>query len=155
MCNDKTLRLTFASDTGGVLSQITTDFKTDVKEKRFDWLDLVHRQLAVFINVSVENAGQSTLLKSDIIPVIEEIIKECKTSEPQQKSVIERCFNILSKLMRKPEAIVQVSKSKHVIFKTFLFMNRTYEGELQMNALRTLHPLCKSENFREIFFSEH
>jgi hypothetical protein len=34
-------------------------------------------------------------------------------------------------------------------------MNRTYAGELQMNALRTLHPLCKSPGFRETFFEEH
>ena len=100
MCNDKTLRQTFASDTGKVLSQIILDFKTDVKEKQYDWLELVHRQLAVFINVSIEDSGQLALLNQDVIPVIEATIKECKTSESLEKSVIERCFNILSKLMR-------------------------------------------------------
>ena len=44
---------------------------------------------------------------------------------------------------------------KHTVFKAFLFMNRTYEGDLQMNALRTLHPLCKLPGFREIFFETH
>jgi hypothetical protein len=34
-------------------------------------------------------------------------------------------------------------------------MNKTYAGDLQLNALRALHPLCRSENFRSICIDEH
>lgn len=34
-------------------------------------------------------------------------------------------------------------------------MNKAFEGELQMNALRTLHPICKVPGFRDIFYDEH
>jgi hypothetical protein len=111
--------------------------------------------LAVFINVSIEESGQNTLVGAKIIPEIEEVIKACKTSETLERSVIERSFNLMSKLFRKQEAVIEVAKLKHTVFKTFLFMNRTYAGELQMNALRVLHPLCKSPGFREVFFEEH
>ena len=131
------------------------DFKADVKAKSYDWLELAQRQLAVFINVSIEEAGQNTLMAAGLIPVIEEAIKACKTSETLERSIIERSFNLLSKLFRKQEAAIEVAKMKHTVFKAFLFMNRTYQGELQMNALRTLHPLCKSPGFRDIFFDEH
>jgi len=43
LCNEKSLRLSFSQDTGGVLSQIITDFQEDVKNTQFDWLEIVHR----------------------------------------------------------------------------------------------------------------
>ena len=57
LCVEKSLRLKFASDLNGILTQIITDFTTDIKEKKFDWLDMGHKQLAILINVSVEEAG--------------------------------------------------------------------------------------------------
>jgi hypothetical protein len=58
-------------------------------------------------------------------------------------------------MFRLPAAVAEVANQKHTVFKAFLFMNRTYAGDLQMNALRTLHPLCRSPNFRSICIDEH
>jgi hypothetical protein len=64
LCNEKSLRQTFASDSGGILTQIINDFKKDVKNTHFDWLEVVNRQLAVFINVATfEEAGQQALME--------------------------------------------------------------------------------------------
>lgn len=54
LCTDKTLRLCFANDQGGILSQIIYDFKGDLTLKKFDWLDMMNKQIAVFINVALE-----------------------------------------------------------------------------------------------------
>jgi hypothetical protein len=66
LCNEKSLRLKFASNTGDILSQVVTDFKIDIKERKFDWLDMMTRQLAIFINVSVEDSGRNQLISSNI-----------------------------------------------------------------------------------------
>jgi hypothetical protein len=61
LCIDKSLRVKFASDQGGILSQVVQDFKTDVEAKKFDYFDMATKQLAVFINVSVEECAQAKL----------------------------------------------------------------------------------------------
>jgi len=57
LCTEKTLRTNFANDLAGILSQIVEDFKLDLKNKKFDWLDMMTKQLAVFINVSLETSA--------------------------------------------------------------------------------------------------
>ena len=54
LCIDKTLRTSFANDQEGILSQVVTDFKSDLKGRAFDWHDMVNKQLAIFINVGLE-----------------------------------------------------------------------------------------------------
>ena len=54
LCTEKTLRISFASDLAGILSQIVQDFKADLTNKKFDWLDMMTKQIAIFINVSIE-----------------------------------------------------------------------------------------------------
>jgi 5'-3' exonuclease len=54
LCIDKTLRTCFANDQAEILSQIVKDFKLDLAGKAFDWQDMVNKQLAIFINVTVE-----------------------------------------------------------------------------------------------------
>ena len=54
LCIEKTLRTSFANDQSGILSQIITDFKSDLKGKAFDWMDMMMKQLAIFINVGLE-----------------------------------------------------------------------------------------------------
>lgn len=66
LCIDKTLRLKFASDQEQILTQVAVDFKQDVDGQQFDWKDMATKQLAIFINVSVEDAGVQTLVKADI-----------------------------------------------------------------------------------------
>lgn len=57
LCTEKTLRVNFASDLAGILSQIIIDFKTDLKNKNFDWLDMMTKQIAIFINVGIETSA--------------------------------------------------------------------------------------------------
>ena len=40
LCNDKSLRMKFANDNEGILNEIITDFRIDVAERKFDWLDM-------------------------------------------------------------------------------------------------------------------
>ena len=36
---------------------------------------------------------------------------------------------------------------KHLVFKTVLYSSNKFKGDLQMNALRTLHPIMRSPGF--------
>lgn len=54
LCIEKTLRLSVASNTEFILTQIVDDFKQDLEAKKFDMWDMVTKQLAIFINVSIE-----------------------------------------------------------------------------------------------------
>ena len=82
-------------------------------------------------------------------------MKHCKTSDPLQREILERIFNLMSKLLRHPQVAPVLAKQRHTVFKAVLYFNKEFEGDLQMNALRTLHPLCKVPGFREICFNEH
>ena len=61
----------------------------------------------------------------------------------------------MSKMMRHPGSAPVLVKQRHTVFKAVLYFNKEFEGDLQMNALRTLHPLCKVPGFRDICFNEH
>lgn len=76
------------------------DFKNDIKEKNFDWIDIVYKQLAVFVNLGIEEKAQFSFIENGIINEIEELVKSCKTSNQSEKGVLERSFNLLSKLLR-------------------------------------------------------
>ena len=76
------------------------DFKTDIQEKNFDWVDIVYKQLAVFVNLGIEEKAQLAFIESRIIAELEELMKLCKTSSDSEKGVLERAFNLLSKLLR-------------------------------------------------------
>mmetsp|Transcript_12716 Transcript_12716/g.21423 ORF Transcript_12716/g.21423 Transcript_12716/m.21423 type:complete len:189 (-) Transcript_12716:45-611(-) len=80
---------------------------------------------------------------------------DCKSTDPLQKQIIERTLNLMSKVMRHPPAPSLVAKQKNTVFKAVLYMNKEFGAEIQMNALRTFHPLCKVEGFRDICLSEH
>jgi hypothetical protein len=62
---------------------------------------------------------------------------------------------LISRLLKIPEAAAQCATQKHTVFKSILFMNKTFAGELQMNALRVFHPLCKVPDFRKICLEDH
>ena len=76
------------------------DFKNDIQEKNFDWVDIVYKQLAVFVNLGIEEKAQLAFIESGIIAELEELMKSCKTSIDGEKGVLERAFNLLSKLLR-------------------------------------------------------
>jgi len=54
LCIEKALRMLFANDNSGILSQVHKDFRKDMADKKFDWYDMMTKQLAIFINVSIE-----------------------------------------------------------------------------------------------------
>jgi hypothetical protein len=43
------------------------DFKTDIQEKKFDWVDIVYKQLAVFVNLGIEEKAQLTFIENGLI----------------------------------------------------------------------------------------
>jgi len=155
LCIEKALRMNFANDNSGILSQVHKDFRKDLAEKKFDWYDMMSKQLAIFINVSIEVPAQQKLLDLGVLTDLEELVKSCKTSDALQKEVLERIFNLMSKMLRHPGVAPILAKQRHTVFKAVLYFNKEFEGDLQMNALRTLHPLCKSPGFRDICFNEH
>jgi len=155
LCLERALRVKFASDNGGILSQVVTDFKTDVKARKFDWLDMATKQLAVFINCAIEEAGQHLFHERLIEDEIQELIKHCKCSDKLEREILDRSFNLLSKMCRNPKVPAYVVKQKHTLFKSILYFHQEFEGGVQMNALRTLHPLMKQPDFKKICTEEH
>jgi len=155
LCIEKDLRLKFASDVQLILTQVVTDFKQDLKDRKFDWLDMATKQLAIFINISVEEQGQKSLMTLNVFEELQELVKHCKSGEKLEREILERVFNLLSKMLRHPEAAPIVLKQKHTVFKAILYFNNQFAGELQMNSLRTLHPLMKQPNFQQVCFEEH
>jgi hypothetical protein len=51
------------------------DFKNDIQEKNFDWVDIVYKQLAVFVNLGIEEKAQLAFIESGIIGELEELMK--------------------------------------------------------------------------------
>lgn len=76
------------------------DFKNEIQEKKFDWVDIVYKQLAVFVNLGIEEKAQLTFIENGIINELEELMKSCKSSTESEKRILERVFNLLSKLLR-------------------------------------------------------
>ena len=58
-------------------------------------------------------------------------------------------------MFRYPKSVEHVVGQRHVVFKTILYFNKEFAGDLQMNALRTLHPMMKSPGFREKCLNSH
>ena len=130
LCVDKTLRMAFASDKSGILTQCYKDFETDFNEKKFDYLDMANKQLAIFINVSLEECAQKKLNELGIFTPLEELVKKCKSSDQLEREILNRVFNLYSKMFRMPEAAALVAKQRHVVFKTILYFSKEFSGEL-------------------------
>jgi hypothetical protein len=144
-----------ASNNEDILSEICDDFKADITNKPFDWKDQSYRILAILINVGVEESGQLSLNAEDLYAPLEEIIKACKSSEKDEKDILERTLNLISKLTRKTIAAENFLESKHVVFKLMLYFNKQFGDEIQLNSLRTLFSMMKLPNFRSTCFDDH
>jgi len=79
----------------------------------------------------------------------------CNSTVTLQREIIERTFNLLSKMLRYPEVPAELAKHKKLVFKTILYMSKEFAGTLQQNAIRTLYPLCKVPEFSKICFDDH
>ena len=130
LCIEKALRMLFAWDNSGILSQVHKDFKQDLADKKFDWYDMMSKQLAIFINVSIESPAQQKLLDLGVLNDLEELVKNCKTSDPLQREILERNFNLMSKMLRHPEAAPILVKQRHTVFKAVLYFNKEFAGDL-------------------------
>ena len=100
LCGEASLRKKFASDFEGVLSQVSVDFRTDLTEASFDWVDMVFKQLAFLVNVSLEAEGQRQMFELELLPDIETLLKRCNSTDAAQRATLERCLNLLSKVVK-------------------------------------------------------
>lgn len=73
--------MSFAGDTEGILTQVHIDFRADLAAKKFDWLDLMSKQLAIFINVSVEAPAATKLYALGALDDVEALLMACKASD--------------------------------------------------------------------------
>lgn len=70
--------------------------------------------------------------------------------------MLDRIFNFYGKILRNQEVAEKVLTQKHTVFKAILYFHRQFrEGDLQLNALRTLHPLTKLPDFKDTCLNEH
>ena len=88
------------------------------------------KQLAIFINVSVEECAQQKLHDYQIFSQLEDLVKTCKSTDKLQREILERVFNLYSKMFRYPKSIEEVVKSRHVVFKAILYFNKEFKGDL-------------------------
>lgn len=123
LCIEKKLRVSMAADEAGVLSQVLADFRVDQAAKKFDWLEMMSKQLAVFVNVSIEKSAQTLFANAGLMADLEAPIMFCQTTDESQKELLVRLFNLLSKCLRHPGAAAQVAKMKKIVFKAILFMH--------------------------------
>lgn len=148
--------MNFANDMGGVVSQVIMDFQEDVKERGFDWKDMVFKTMACFVNLSIEAPAQSLFLSRNLLDDVQALLTVLKTSDPEDRPIIERIYNFLGKILRNQEAAAKVLTQKHTVFKTILYFHRQFkDGDLQLNALRTLHPLTRLPDFKDTCLNEH
>jgi hypothetical protein len=71
---------------------------------------MMSKQLAIFINVSVEAPAQRKLFDLGALDDVADLMMACKASDAQQKEVLQRVFNFLSKVLRLPEAAAQCAR---------------------------------------------
>jgi hypothetical protein len=154
LCGEASLRKKFAGDFEGVLSAVTVDFRTDLTQASFDWVDMVFKQLAFLVNVSLEAEGQRQMFELELLPDIDMLLKRCNSTDAAQRATLERCLNLLSKVVKQPDAALAVSSMRHVVFKLVLYSSGQFKGELQMNAFRCLHAVFKTSDFGARAISE-
>lgn len=85
LCTERQLRLNFANDVGGVVSQVIADFQEDVKERGFDWKDMVFKTLACFVNLSIEAPAQSLFLRQNLLDDVQTLLTVLKASDPEDR----------------------------------------------------------------------
>ena len=85
---------------------------------------MVFKATACFINLSIEAPAQSLFLKQNVLDDTQTLLTVLKTSEPEDRKIIERIYNFLSKMVRNREAAAKVLTQKHTVFKTILYFHR-------------------------------
>lgn len=112
LCTETKLRQKFAEDLGGVVSQIIKDFKDDIKDQPFDWKDMIFKIMACFVNLSIEAPGQALFIKEKVLEDIQTLLMTLKSTDKEDRPIIDRIFNFLSKMLRNSEAAETVLNQK-------------------------------------------
>merc|ERR1711871_1039291 len=84
-----------------------------------------------------------------MLPDVESLLKKCNSTDAEQRAVMERCLNLLSKMVKQPNTALAVSSMRHIVSKLVLYTSAQFKGELQMNAFRCLHAVFKTSGFGE------
>lgn len=72
---DSLLRSSIASNNQGVLEEVYNQFEKDFKEKKAIWQDILVRELAVFVNVSIEASGLNFLINTKpVLPILDSLL---------------------------------------------------------------------------------
>ena len=124
------------------------------------WQDIVVRELAVFVNISIEAAGLNFLLNTKpILRTIDPLLTSLQFKKEDQTSVdlISRIMNVLSKLSKETKGANEIALSKNLILRVILYFNKAiFPIELLMSSLRILHNCCKSTaDFRATCLETH
>ena len=90
---------------------------------------MVYKQLAFLVNIAFESEGQKQLLEMDIIPYCETLLKNINSKDC--KDTINRLLNMLSKILKIPDAALQASNFRHLVFKVVLYTSKQFSGEVQ------------------------
>ncbi len=103
LCGDAILRGHIASNIQGILDAVSDSFKSNVEKKPVMWAELVTRELAVLINVSVEQAGQTYLIgPKNLVSSMDLLVTGTLFSKTDDLvvEIIGRSLNLLAKLSR-------------------------------------------------------
>ena len=69
-------------------------------EKKFDYLDMATKQIAIFVNVSLEECAQKKLSELKIFDYLEELVLKCKSNNQLERQILDRIFNLYSKILK-------------------------------------------------------
>jgi hypothetical protein len=124
------------------------------------WQEVLVRELAVFINISVEATGLNYLLSSKpILPTLDPILTSLQFKKEDETSIelVTRIMNLLSKLSKEAKGASDLASSKNIMLRVILYFNRSaFPHDLVMHSLRLLHNCCKSvPDFRTLCLDTH
>jgi hypothetical protein len=139
---------------GGVLSRVYSMLQADTKEKPFDWVESLTKELAVLINCSLEEKTIELLASKDIVYICDTVLKQAKITEKGHRELIGRCLNILAKVGKNERAQEQMVNSKTILITALLYYGSD-DVELAKQSLLTLHCCFKKADFSEVCLNTH
>jgi hypothetical protein len=58
------------------------------------------KQIAIFVNVSLEECAQKKLSELKIFDHLEELVLKCKSNNQLERQILDRIFNLYSKILK-------------------------------------------------------
>lgn len=99
LCAEAQLRVHISADMGGLLSKVYEVFVADTAMRPFDWVESITKELAVFVNASVETSAQTMLASKGVVTMCESLLSTVKP-EKEKCELIVRILNLLGKVGR-------------------------------------------------------